>query len=200
MITNFANLKMRDGSPLGNRFDALVDAVKATSISQGRGYRVRKTALGTVLDIEPAIGGGGSTCPFEISVVAGATSGTLDVTVSPGTVNSLLPSNYADTFNVSASGLKFVKVNVTTDGAKVTSCALDVDTTAPTPAAPTPFALPELDTVAIGVIVNDTAYRMIGCGSVQLLGHEAYKVDKDPPADAGQLPYTPYYVWQQEVI
>lgn len=195
MPLNYAKLRTNDGTYHGKKIDAVVDALRAVALNQGRGYMLRQTPLGTVLDIEPSKGGGGTICPFAINVVEGESPGTLDVTLEPGTVNNLLPTNYAEIFTVSASGLKYVKVTATSDGEKITSCELSIDTSDADAQDPAPFAMPMSFTIVIGILINDVPKKLIGCGSIQLTGHEQYREDKDPPAEPGELPYTPYYVW-----
>lgn len=66
MAINTAKLRCNDGTFHGKKLDALVDALRSLELTQGRGYKVRKTLLGTTLDIEPGKGGGDSVHPFKV--------------------------------------------------------------------------------------------------------------------------------------
>jgi len=47
-------------------FKRLLDAVRANKILPGRGYKVKYTAQGVILEIDPPAGGGGgkTDCPY----------------------------------------------------------------------------------------------------------------------------------------
>lgn len=150
------------------------------------------------------LGGGGAgaeICPF--TTTAGAIVDDPDnvrVQVSPGKINELIPTNCFDGFTVAKTGVFFVKSGVVTDGASVSSNTLAVDGTPPVPQVPVPFALPASVEVLLAVIKDGKPFRTIGCGSIQLNGHEEFVTDKSPPAEPGQLTFTPYYTWQPTIV
>jgi len=187
-------------SPLD--FNRLVDYVQSITLNNGLGYKIHRTKCGTNLTVHPGQSGGGS-CPFTVTTapVSGDTT-SLHVSVTAGTVNSLLPSNNFDTFTISTTGLYQVKVRALGDGdgKDITSCSLLVDTDPPEVQVPTPFALPSTVDILIAVILNGTVYRTIGCGSIQLTGTQEFITNPESPADPGMLNYIAYYAWAASTV
>ena len=176
---------------LRDYLNALVDYVDQVKPIRGPGITLNETPSGTSISTAAGTAAGTATSgePFTVTV-----SGT-DITISPGTCNQLLPSNMFDTFTFSPGDLVQVKVRGVSDGEAITSCSLVVDTDAPAVQSPAAFSLPTSVDILVAVISDSVAFRTIGAGSVTLNGVEQFKVDKSPPADPGELTYTPYYVW-----
>lgn len=189
----FNNLKSFDGTVSDKDFNALVDAMQSLIITQGLNYSVRRTPAGTTLSFDAKVASGGTTCPFTTKLKT--VDDELVATVTPGTVNGLVPSNLFDDFLISDSGTYYVKVAALTDGTAVTSVSLAVDTSEPEGQVVTPFSLPTYVEVLLAIVFNGRVFRTIACGNVELQGHEEFKEDKNPPAQPGELTYTPYYRW-----
>lgn len=198
-LQSFYSYKSHDGRVSEYDFNRLVDLVQSTALAQGVGYKITRTPAGTTLRVKPGAGGAGpEICPFECSVKSVGSN--LIVKVSPGAINNLVPTNMFNAFTVaSGSAHIYVKAAVVSDGQKVTSSALTVDTTAPIPQVPVPSALPAAVDVLLAIVKDGKPYKVISCGSVYLQGQEQFRVGKDA-AEPGQLAYTPYYIWGQSTV
>ena len=197
MEIRFSDYKSYDGRVSESEFNALVDLMQRVALCPGVGYTLSRNVTGTVIQTKPGSGGSSAIpCPFDVTVKAGAGNNDKIANVRVGSVNQLVPDNYKQDFHFDPTGDDIqVKVKVNTDGAKVTSCTLVVDSSDPNQQTPTPFALPSEVEILVAVIIDGTPYRIIPCGSIQLVGQEQYKTDKETPAEPGQLQYTAYYSW-----
>ena len=196
MEIRFSDYKSYDGRVSESEFNALVDLMQRVTLCNGVGYTLSRNVTGTIIQTKPGTGGSSLIqCPFDATVTTDPTTKNTTVTVRPGTVNQLLPDNINEPFTVDISNDIKIKVKALTDGTQVTSCTLSVDDDDADTQTPTPFALPTSYEIVTGVIIDGKYYRTIPCGSIQLVGFQEYILDKDPPADPGQLQYTPYYKW-----
>lgn len=191
----FYNLKIYENrSPTAREFNNLVNVLRSIVLNDGVGYRINRTPCGSNLTL--GIGGSGSSCPFDVSVAqANDDSGNVNITVNAGTVNNLLPSNNFDPFEVDPTDIIQVKISCYSDGQAITSCTLVVDTNAPAVQEPAQFGLPTEVDVLIAVVVNGVAYRVIGCGSIQLTSTQVFVTNPTAPASPGTLNYIPWYIW-----
>lgn len=196
MATNWQGLKSNDGKVSEKEFNLLVDAIQSHSLRPGPNYRLTQT-VGGVTILPKGSSSGGTSCPFTVSIAPNAASPTtdIDVTITPGTLNQLLPTNIYDTFTIAKMGTFHVKLVASTDGEKVTSGAIEVDSTAAAATSPTPYSLPTTFDVTLAVIKDAASYRVIGCGSVSLFGRMQYTVEKSPAAGPGLPTVTEYYNW-----
>lgn len=156
---------------------------------------------GTGFLVSAAVKKGGSAappvyCPFDVAIRAGETEGALIAKVGVGSVNQILPTNIYDEYTFSIGDVIKVKIRAVSDGQKITASTVVFDVDEADVQIPAPFALPAIVEVLVAVIVAGKPYRQIQCGSIELVGHHQFSTDKDPPAEPGQLPYTPYYVWE----
>lgn len=120
-------------------------------------------------------------------------SDTHEITLYPGSINGLVPSNMFDTFSV--SGTQYIVATCTTDGSQINAITLAVESSPPTPAAATSGAAPLSFKVLITIFNDDLAYNMGGCG-MTFVPQESIRVDKVSPTP-GTLPYTSWYVWSR---
>lgn len=189
----FSNLKCYGGTVTDRHFNRLVDALQSIALTPGVDYRILRTPAGTTIQPDGK-GGGSGTCPFTIRLKV--VDGDLKATLTPGSVNELVPTNTFEEFSVEDTGTYYVKAKATSDGEKITSVFLEIDTDMPEAQTPTPFALPALVEILLGIIKDGKAFRTVACGSIHLQGHEEFRTDKSPPAQPGELVYTPYYAWR----
>jgi len=144
-------------------------------------------------------GAGASTvsCPFEISSKSDPNNESRFIyTFRPGTAAGFVPSNIFAEFSASKTGIIYAKIKALSDGKKITSCTLVVDSNHPTNQIPLANSLPASVEILLYLIKDGVQYRAIGCSSISIYGHEQYKLTKTPPAGAGELTYTPYYIWR----
>lgn len=115
------------------------------------------------------------------------------VTVQPGTLNGILPSNWNSQFNCNSTGLYYAKAVVTTDGSNITALSLEIDTTAPTAQAPVKFGVATSVKYLFGLFSGGQVYRVIGDGHIVLQPEQWLVASADPAASPGESPYDIYY-------
>lgn len=195
-INPFRVVPRPDPDQLADKLNKLREAIDQCRLLPGPGYQVKRGTTGTTLTI-PRRGGGGSVtgddaCPFDVT--ATATSAGLNISVQPGLVNGVLPSNMFSVLTASASGIKYVCVDVTTNGKNVTAATMAVKTSAPTPATATADSAPTSVSVIVSVVSGSTAYKTIPCGNVTMRVSPSVTQD-NPTATGGQRNYTQFYQW-----
>jgi hypothetical protein len=199
--------EFRPRAPLGQQLSASVlnqirkelESLRITRVVNGT---FRKLPGGTEIVLSPPRGGGGggtpaTVHPFKVSASANETN--VIVTVRPGTINSVLPSN---TFTANAltpltlalDTIGHVVLSATSDGAQITSAVLSVDLAAPDAQTPAPFSVPTSAKWLLGVVYNTSVYQLI-TDNLDVSGVQQFIADRASPAAPGQLPYEPFYVW-----
>lgn len=138
-------------------------------------------------------GGTAQRCPFDITI-----TGTT-VTFEPGTINSLLPSNYATGVTIPALGTRYLVLDCTASNGEITTAAFAADSSVPPAIAPFMGEPPTSFKILIGVVVDSVATKVWGCGNIQAEGAEVFRLQKVTPA-AGELPYDVYYTWNLQLI
>ena len=184
-----------------NRILRELESLRITRVVNGT---FKKLPGGTEIVVAPQRGGGGSGAephPFKIfSSKNPNNANQYIVTVYPGTLNNLLPTNLFDgaglrQFIISADELNYVILEANTNGSdQFLSCEIAVESSPPAAQDPTKFSLPTAPQFLLGVVYNASAYNTIN-DSLTLTGKQQFTTDKQPPAPAGQLPYEIWYVW-----
>jgi hypothetical protein len=186
-----------------NRILRELESLRITRVVNGT---FRKLPGGTEITLAPQRGGGGTpqvTHPFQITSFVDPDSEPESpsylVTVRPGTLNALLPTNLFDgdeltKFSLSANALKHVVLTGTSDGQQFNSCQLSLETEAPPAQEPVPFGLPQTVKFLVGVVYNSSVFQIIS-DNMNLAGTQQYVADKETPLQPGELPYTIYFVW-----
>ena len=138
--------------------------------------------------------------PFQIASSADPDQeGQYVVTVRPGTLNNLLPTNLFENnalrqFTISENELNYVVLTGQTNGSdQFISCSLSVTNSPPDAQEPTMFSLPTTAEFLLGVVYNASAYNTI-TDSLLVSGVQQFTEQKANPV-AGALPYNIYYVW-----
>jgi hypothetical protein len=153
-----------------------------------------------VLESAPAGGGGGSAAPSPFDVIMGTpVMGVPNATFQPGTINGILPSNYASSFTLAASTTYFVTLDVTASAGQITSATLSFASSAPAAIPVNASSPPNSFSFMLGLLVTDALgggewFRTIGDGSLTAAGSLVYQVNAVSPAP-GTLPFTNYYTW-----
>jgi len=140
--------------------------------------------------ITPIQDTGGTTVvyPFQPTI-----TGT-DMTVQPGTLNGMQPSNIGSTFFIPSTGTYYLVLTASAVNGVIATSSLSVSNSAPAAIGVTigypvnTFAYP------LYVLVNQTPFRLIGTGSLQAVSTEAFRVQKSMPSP-DLLPYDSYYTW-----
>lgn len=150
-------------------------------------------AVPTAQVVTPQGGGAATTYPFTCKI-----SGTT-LRLTPGTVNSLVPSNMTSSFIISTSGTFYVMLDCNAVNAAITAAAIAVYSIPPV-AIPSLIAQPPTTfSVCLAVIVNGVAYRSIGNGSVSANAYEVARFAKPMPSPDA-MPYDSYFSWRIGVM
>jgi len=178
-----------------NNLNRIVRELDSLAIRKVVGGTFRKTPGGTEIVIGRSSGGGGQTSqPWDVIAAQDASPATTySVTVRPGTLNGILPSNWSDTFTCAATGMYYAKAVITTDGTAVTAVTIECNTTAPTVQTPQAFGVETTIRYLFGLFSAGSVYRVIGAGHISLNPSVWMTKAKASPAAPGELPWVQYY-------
>jgi hypothetical protein len=133
--------------------------------------------------------------PFDVTAVTDNEDGTSTLTIQPGTVNNLIPSNMFAALKVPNSGTRYLVLGVTTTASGVVSAAaLSIESSAPAAIGVDEAAPPTSLDILLAVIVDAVAFQVRN-GNITATSTQAFIVDKDPPGKPGTLSYVPWYTW-----
>lgn len=135
----------------------------------------------------------GSVAPFT------ATVNGLNLTLTTGTLNGLVPTNVGSTFVISSSGTQYLLLTVSTSNAKVTSSSFSISATPASAIDVIQGQPPSTFDICIYVIVNTVPYRVIGNGSLFCTPYEAWRFAK-AMTSPDAMPYDSYYSWRVSLV
>lgn len=178
------------------RVNAMMDAIRGLArgdnLVAGTGVLLSRSTSNVVVR---TLGGGPSgspalavaPSPFDLHL-----NGTT-LTIQPGTVNNVLPSNYLT--GITVTGTAYISVECATNNGRITSASLVSDTAQPGSPIPAMGAPPTTFKVLIGIVSGGVATKV--WGNANILAHcvEVYRAEKASPV-AGQIPYDVYYTWE----
>ena len=184
-----------------NRILRELESLRITRVVNGT---FKKLPGGTEIVVAPQRGGGTSTPPQPWDLIArvhpDADPEDEDppyvVTVRPGTLNGILPSNWDIEETLPSTGLHYAKAVITTDGEAVTGVTIAIDTTEPTAQEPQEFGIETEIEYLFGLFAEGQVYRVIGPGHITLLPQVWLVKDKNAAAAPGQFPYDIFYSLQ----
>lgn len=161
----------------------------------------RVTGDGTHISIKQPPGGGSTTTrqPWDLIARVDPDANPEDenppylVSVQPGTLNGILPSNWDDEFTCAGTGLHYAKAVIATDGEAITGVTIQIDTTAPTVQEPQEFAIATEVQYLFGLFSEGAVYRVIGSGHITLPTRTWLVTAAAPAAAPGESPYDIYY-------
>ena len=181
--------------------------LESLRITRVVGGTFRKLPGGTEIVVTGSRGGGGAfqaAHPFQIRSTKKPSedeeeSNEYIVTVSPGTINSLLPDEIFDAESIKQhtipkDALRHVVLNAQSDGQQITTATISLEPTAPEPQSPVIFGLPAQADFLRGVVYNSSVYQVI-TDNISVTGKQQFVTEKTAPAQPGELPYEVYYVW-----
>lgn len=131
--------------------------------------------------------------PWDLIARRDAESSAYILTVQPGTLNGILPSNYDDQFTCSASGLFYAKAVLTTDGRDITGVTIAIDQTAPTIQDAQPFAISTTIEMLFGLFSDGEKLRVVGDGHITMQSQVWLTAEKQAAPAVGELPWVNYY-------
>ena len=115
------------------------------------------------------------------------------VTVRPGTLNGILPTNWDEEFECAGTGLHYAKAMIATDGAEISDVTIAIDSTPPLQPSPAQGQLPQTEYL-FGLFFEGTTYRLIGPGSISLDSSLWMIATKDTAVAPGLSPYEFFYL------
>lgn len=174
-----------------------LESLRITRVVNGT---FRKLPGGTEITVAPQRGGGSTPAtrqPWDLIARPDPESTAENppylVTVQPGTLNGILPSNWDTEFTAQPTGLYYAKAVITTDGQAITGVTIEFDTNAPSIQEPVEFGIASSIDYLFGVFAEGSVYRVIDDGDISLLPTEWLVVSANPAAQAGESPYDIYY-------
>jgi hypothetical protein len=212
-MSDFAQIRFLPNRPLlrelsADRLNTILTEIKRNKPKGERGITVRQDGTGTYIGLAASLPRGGTstppatTHPFQINSFVDPESDPENpsylVTVRPGTINGLLPTNILDgesleEFALTSDALRYVVLNCSASSNALTSCTISLEEQPPDNQTPLAFALPATYKVILGVVYNSTV-RQIVSSNLSVAGRQAYITDKVNPAP-GTLPYNVFFVW-----
>ena len=202
-MADFSNIRFQPNRPLlrelsADRLNTILQEIKRNKPKGERGITVRQDGTGTYIGLAALLGNGKAPAtpqPWEIIPRRDSNNeNQYLLTVRPGTLNNILPSNWDDEFTCAATGLFYAKAVISTDGYSVTGVTVEIDANAPVEQAPVKFALASSVEYLFGLFSNGLAYRVIGAGHINVPTRTWLVTNASPAAQPGQSPYDIYYV------
>jgi hypothetical protein len=191
----------QDVRDMRDQLNRMRRAIKAVQPCDSADIKSTCTERGTTWRLAKKIFAGGSSpeeCPFDITITETA-GPVFTASFRPGTINQLLPSNYLTGVTVPETGTRYLVLSCTTSNGQITAAAFAADTTAPDSIVPVAGTPPLGFKVLIGVVIDHVATKVWGCGNIQVIPLEAFRLDKVSPL-VGQLPYDVYYTWEFSLL
>jgi hypothetical protein len=177
-----------------------LESLRITRVVNGT---FRKLPGGTEIVVASQRGGGGAPLdrhPFQIaSTQSPDNEDQYLVTVRPGTINTLLPSNILDggglvSTAIAKDQLSYVVLDASSDGQQITTASVSVESSAPEAQTPEIFGLPSSAKFLLGLVYNSNVFQ-VQFTNLVVTGKQQFIASKSEPAAAGELPYEIYYVW-----
>ncbi len=181
-----------------DQLNALRRAVMALKPCDSADIKAKCTERGTTYRIARKLAAGSESCPFDISIDSDE-DGILTATFRAGTINQLLPDNYLEGIEVPDDATKYLVLSCTATNGEITAATFSAEDDPPDALAPMAGEPPTAFDLLIGVSVDGSPVKVWGCGNIQALPVEAFRLQKAVPV-AGQVPYDVYYTWEFSLI
>lgn len=139
-------------------------------------------------------GGGASLGPFDLTFTAGTLPGDIKPTMFPGSINSVIPSDYLSLPDIAETGEFYFVLSVTVTDGQIATASVDLVGSPPAGIPVTLGAPPTSFDYLLGVVIDGVWFRSTGVGSKAAAPFETFRVGVvNPPP--GTLPYEIYYSW-----
>lgn len=117
------------------------------------------------------------------------------VSVRPGTLNGMLPSNYTSQTSIAGSNenLHYAKAVVATDGQAITGVTIEIDENAPPLQTPQAFGISNPVKYLFGLFLDGAAYRVIGDGHITISPKLWLTTERLTAPAAGDLPFRQFF-------
>jgi hypothetical protein len=180
-----------------------LESLRITRVVNGT---FRKLPGGTEITVAPPRGGGTSTQaptrqPWDLIARVDPDADPEDetppylVTVQPGTLNGILPSNWDIEESLPSTGLHYAKAVILTDGESVTDVSIEIDNNPPTVQEPQLFAVSSTIELTFGLFFEGQVFRTIAAGSIVVAPTPYLVTDKATP-QPGELAFEITYSLQ----
>jgi hypothetical protein len=148
------------------------------------GYRVRLRIPTTTSSLTPS--------PWQTT--RNDDGDTKRVSVRPGTINSIVPTDIFDPIEITGTVTEYIVLTMTSTAGSPVSASLSKETTYPVPSATTPSHPPTEVKDVIAVIGNGVVYQVRDTNLVAT-SVEVYQETVANPA-VGERQYIPWYRWE----
>jgi hypothetical protein len=206
-MSDFAQIRFQPNRPLlrelsADRLNTILQEIKRNKPKGERGITVRQDGTGTYIGLAASLPRGGapiSRQPWDLIARIDPDDDPEDenppylVSVQPGTLNGILPSNWDIEEEIAGTGLFYAKAVIATDGQNITGVSIAIDATAPTEQEPVEFGIESEVQYLFGLFSEGQVYRVIGSGNLTLQPKTWLVVSADPAASPGESPYDIYY-------
>jgi hypothetical protein len=207
-MSDFAQIRFLPNRPLlrelsADRLNTILQEIKRNKPKGERGITVRQDGTGTYIGLAASLprGGGGTIAsalhPFQIfSRENPDNENQYIVTVRPGTINGVVPSNWDIEEEIAEDQLNYVILDVTAASNGIVSCEISLATTQPSgEMAPVQWGLPTEFSVVLGLVENGQVWQIVA-DNLSYQSSKRITTTVEAPG-LGELPYANWYVWQQ---
>lgn len=200
-MAQFNNIRFQPSRPLlkevsAERLNAIVAEIKKNRVRGERGITVRSTGDGTYVGLAASLRSRAAATaqPWDLKATQNPNNPSqYTVTVVPGTINGVLPSNWSSDFTCNSTGVYYAKAVLATDGENITGVTIEINTSAPTQQEPQPYAIASEVEYLFGLFSAGQVYRTIGSGHITLAPKIWLVTEKASPPAAGESPYVITY-------
>jgi hypothetical protein len=214
-MSDFAQIRFLPNRPLlrelsADRLNTILQEIKRNKPKGERGITVRQDGTGTYIGLAASLPRGGASTPttrqpWDLIARVDPDADPEDenpsylVSVQPGTLNNILPSNWntvgidgAVDVPCAGTGLHYAKAVIATDGEAITGVTIAIDTTEPMVQEPQEFGIAAEVEYLFGLFAEGGVYRVIGAGHI-VLDPSLWIITNAASPSPGDLPYTLHY-------
>jgi hypothetical protein len=201
-MAQFESIRFQPSRPLlkelsADRLNSILAEIRKNRPRGERGITVRQSGDATYIGLAttPRGGGGGfRRQPWDIVARKDPDSEEQYLlTVRPGIINGILPTNWEDEFTAADSGLYYGKIIIATDNFSITGVTIDIDTEPPALQTPQKFEVETEVEYLFGIFGEGQSYNLVGSGNLLVSPRLWITTSADPPAEAGESPFDLYY-------
>ena len=205
-MSDFAAIRFQPQRPLlrelsADRLNTILQEIRRNKPKGERGITVRQSGDGTYIGLAAALSSVKATPttrqPWDLIATPDPESTSENppykIRVQPGTLNSILPSNWDTEFNAAATGLYYAKAQITTNGTGITAVSIAIDTNPPSVQSPVKFGVATTISYLFGLFAEGSTFRAIGAGHITLAPAQWLVVSASPSAQPGEIPYDIFY-------
>jgi hypothetical protein len=197
------SLKIFNGKFDQGKHNKLVDQIARQKLRSGPNYSISDGSGGTIIITAPASIAASTNTPFQIfatkNIVDGEWDNTYNVTLYPGLINQLLPTNIFNVINQGIGSTQYVVLTCMNDGYAITSATWSLMSSVPTPPDATPDGPPATLNIIIGVIFYNSTPNTITVYQIIFDNITATPTEWTRTTRAGagpfELAYVIYYYW-----